>query len=219
MKNRGIIYKVTHKESGQSYIGATTDTMETRKADHIQKANKSTGGYFQEAIATQGPEAFVWTQIDTANSIDELAQKEKEYVIQYDSKENGLNSDSGGGIQKTVYQYTIQDCSLVNSFDCLESAANAVCAHKNSIAKACSGENRTCKGYYWSYHGPKQFVPPEERKRKEAIQLDLEGNLLAVYKSISEASKSTGISKTCIARCCRGEREQTGGFLWRYLKT
>ena len=91
MKTKGIIYQVTHKESGESYIGATTKTMESRKADHVQKANKGLGGQFQEAIATQGPEAFVWTQIDTANTIDELARKEKEYIAKYNTRENGYN--------------------------------------------------------------------------------------------------------------------------------
>jgi hypothetical protein len=54
-------------------------------------------------------------------------------------------------------------------------------------------------------------------ERKEAIQLDLEGNLLAEYKSVSEASKITGVSKTCISRCCRGERDKSGGYIWKYM--
>jgi len=215
MKNKGIIYKVTHKESGRSYIGATTGTMKKRKTDHIQKAKKSLGGYFQNAIATQGPEAFVWTQIDTANSIDDLARKEKEYVIKYDSKENGYNDDSGGGFQKSVYQYSIEDRSLIDTFDCLESAANAVGAHKNSIAKVCSGENRTCKGYYWSYLHPIPLVLQDARKRT-VVQMDLIGNVLTQYDSVAEASERSGLSKTCIARCCRGERKKSGGFLWKY---
>ena len=37
------------------------------------------------------------------------------------------------------------------------------------------------------------------------------------FDSISHASRIKGLSKTCIARCCRGEREQTGGFLWKYI--
>ena len=62
-----------------TYIGATKDDIGTRKRDHIQKANKETGHQFQEAIGTYGPEAFSWIQVDTVNSTDELARKEKEY--------------------------------------------------------------------------------------------------------------------------------------------
>jgi predicted GIY-YIG superfamily endonuclease len=216
MKNKGIVYKVTHKESGQSYIGVTTDTMESRKADHIQKANKSSGGPFQDAIATQGPEAFVWTQIDTANSIDELAQKEKEYVMKYDSKQNGFNADAGGGMQKTVFQYSIEDGSLINTYDSLQSAADSVGVYKSGISSACLGVNKTCKGYYWSYVHPIPLILRDARKKK-VIQMDLGGAVIDEFDSISHASRITGISKTCISRCCRKEREKSGGFLWKYL--
>ncbi|WP_416382011.1 hypothetical protein [Maribacter sp. BPC-D8] len=42
--------------------------------------------------------------------------------------------------------------------------------------------------------------------------------MIYTYLSIVEASKITGISKTCISRCCRGERKQSGGYLWKYKK-
>ncbi|WP_372757890.1 NUMOD1 domain-containing DNA-binding protein [Mariniflexile sp.] len=215
MKNKGVIYKVTHKESGKIYVGVTKNSIHQRKLDHQERANRHEKGQFQEAIGTYGPEAFIWTQIDTAYSSDELAQKEKEYIIQYDSKANGYNSDSGGGIQKTVYQYSVEDGSLVNSFDSLQSAANAVSAAKTSIGNACLGQNKTCKGYIWSYSStyPMNF---KDGRRKPVMQMDLDGRTLQKYKSVAEASKLTGISKTCISRCCRGERERTGGYIWKY---
>lgn len=215
-KNNHIVYKVQNKQSGEVYIGATTNSIRQRQLDHTARSNRGEQGYFHESMATYGPEAFTWTQIDTANSIDELAQKEKEYILLYDSKDNGYNSDVGGGVKKTVYQYSIQDGSLINTFDCLDSAANAVSANKRSISSVCLGVNKTCKGYYWSYQDPEHFVPPEERKRKVVIQMDLEGNILAEYNSVAEASRITGVSNTCISRCCRGERKQSSGYLWRY---
>jgi len=216
MKNSGIIYKVTHKESGESYIGATTKTMEQRKEDHLQKADKGSGGQFQEAIATLGPEAFAWTEICTANSIDELAQKEKEYIIQYDSKNKGYNSDAGGGMQKTVFQYSTKDGSLVNTYDSLKSAADAVGVYKSSISSACLGVIKTCKGYHWSYFHPVPMILKDGRK-KGVIQMDLKGVHKAEYESVAEASRKTGLSPTCIKRCCRGERDKSGGYRWRYI--
>jgi hypothetical protein len=121
MKNKTIhlVYKVTNLETGEAYIGATTRSIEERKADHIQKANKGVGGYFQEAIGTYGPDSFSWEQIDTANNSNELAEKEKQYILQYNSKDKGYNADSGGGFMKTVYQYC-QDCELIASFSSLK---------------------------------------------------------------------------------------------------
>ena len=215
MRNKNIIYKATHIESGKCYVGATKNSLEMRKAEHILKAKNSTGGYFQETIATQGPDAFTWTQIDTANSIDELAQKEKAYILEYDSKENGFNSDCGGGIQKTVFQYTIEGGKLVNSYDSLKKAADAVDANKRSISSACLGVNKTCKGFYWSYVHPLPIILKDARK-KVVRQMDLDGHPLAEYDSLATAAKTTGISKTCISRCCRGERDKSGGYRWSY---
>ncbi len=217
MKKKGIVYKVQNKENGKVYIGATTKTVEERKQDHIQKSEIGTGSYFQEAIGTYGPGAFSWEQIDTANDINELATKEKQYNIEYKSLENGYNSDCGGGVQKNVYQYDMEDGRLIGTYDSLESAASAVSAANKSISNACLGYNKSCNGYYWSYTLTEPYVIPKDLRRKEVMQLDLYGNLIARFVSVSEASKYSGISKTCISRCCRGEREQSGGFLWNYI--
>lgn len=39
---------------------------------------------------------------------------------------------------------------------------------------------------------------------------------IARYNSVSDASVQTGLSKTTISRACRGERDQTGGYIWGY---
>jgi group I intron endonuclease len=217
MKNNkfNIVYKAENKLTGEVYIGATRNSLHQRKLDHTERANRNENGRFQKALATYGPEAFTWTQIDTASTTDELAQKEKAYVIQYNSKENGYNSDAGGGIQKTVYQYSIEDGNLISKYDCLENAANAVGSKKTSIGNACTGQNKTCKGYIWSYSSTYPMNLTDER-RKPIIQMDLDGRILHEYNSVAEASRTSGVSKTCISRVCRGERKQSGGFLWKY---
>jgi len=212
----GIIYKVTHKESGMTYIGVTKDSLKSRKKDHIQKANKETGHQFQEAIGTYGPEAFSWAQVDTANTISELARKEKEYILQYDCKENGYNQDAGGGFKKTVYQYSVDDGLLVGQYDSLESAANAVSGTRKSISAACLGKINNYNGYHWSFSLTIPFKSLLDKRRKEVLQIDVGGNLVAQFKSVAEASRQTGISKSPIAKTCRGEQKQTGGYYWNY---
>ena len=216
MKNKGIIYKVTHKESCKSYIGSSTKSLDTRKKDHLKKSKKGKSYDFQQAIATYGPEAFKWEQIDTAITIDELAQKEKECIIKYDTKENGYNRDSGGGIKKTVYQYSKGDGKLVGQYNSLQSAGNAVSAVKSTIGKACNGKSKTCNGFVWSYSStfPKDI---NDIRKKVVFQLTLEGEFITEYKSVSEASKLTGCNKTSIAKTCRDERKSCGGFSWKYL--
>lgn len=54
----GIIYLAENKENKKIYIGATTSDLETRKMDHIQKANVGAGHQFQNAISTCGAQSF-----------------------------------------------------------------------------------------------------------------------------------------------------------------
>jgi len=213
--NSGIIYKVINTKTDQVYIGTTTKSIDERKKDHLQKSNKGTGYKFHNAISTYGTDSFRWIQIDTASNNDELASKEIKYISEYDSLENGYNSDKGGGFKKTVYQYNL-DGTLINSFEDLTLAAVSINVTKKNISKACWNVNHTLGGYLWSYEFKEKFIPEPDSRKKEVIQYSLNGNVLARYISASEASRKTGISKTCITRCCRGEREQSGGFLWKY---
>lgn len=212
---KGIIYKAVNVFTNEVYVGATTDSLEQRKRDHIQKANNNIGYRFQEAIGTYGPEAFLWEQIDTASSTDELAQKEIKYIEEFDSLDNGYNSDKGGGFKKTVYKYNL-DGMLNSTFESLIEAGASISVRKQDICRACWSVNHTLGGFLWSYNYVEPFIPEADSREKEVLQYNLNGNLLARYVSASEASRKTGISKTCITRCCRGERKKSGGFVWEY---
>ena len=213
----GMIYKATNKENGKSYIGATCHSIEQRQLDHIERALREEDGKFQNAIATYGKDAFEWTMIDTARSINELAEKEKKYILNYRTKEEGYNSDSGGGFQKDIYQYDIYSGNLVNVFNKLDEAATSIGATKQDISRACLSVNKRFKSYYWCYTYKEPFKPQKDARKKRVSQYSLDGDLLAEYKSVSEASRQTKISKTCISRVCRCERNHTGGFIFMYI--
>jgi len=211
-----IIYKAHNIINGLVYIGATTNSLKSRRLDHIERANRREENKFHEAISTYGADAFEWEQIDTANTVNELAQKEKEHIIKYDCKENGYNSDAGGGIQKTIYQYSIEDGSLIKRFDSLESAGNSVNANKKQISRVCLSVNMFYSGYYWSYEYREPFTPSRDKRRKQVVQFSLEGIKIAEYSSVAEASYITGLNKSSIAKVCRGEQEKSGGYKWIY---
>ena len=210
-----IIYKVTNQATGKAYIGATTRSIEERKIDHEQKSKKKVGSYFHAAMATYGADAFTWEQIDTANSTNELADKEKKYILQNDSKENGYNSDSGGGFKKTVYQFDLQG-NLVASFDGLKEIESTLGHDKRRVSNACTTAT-VWKGSFWSYSQNNTFTHGRDGREKQVLQCSLDGEIFAHYISVAEASRETGLSKTCISRCCRGERRSSSGFLWKYV--
>lgn len=211
-----IVYKAENVFTGETYVGATSKSMEDRKNDHLTKSEKGSGNFFHQAIQTYGADSFVWSELDVAYSMQELAEKETLYIYKYDSVKNGYNSNLGGGFKKTVFQYNIVTGEIINSYPNLENAANAVNVTKKSISNSCLNYCKTCKGYIWSYSDTLDVNSNLDLRKKTVNQISFDGDLIACYVSASEASRKTGISKTCITRCCRGEREQSGGFLWKY---
>jgi group I intron endonuclease len=215
MEKKGIVYAVTNKETKMVYVGLTTKSLEVRKKDHIKKSKKGKSYAFQQAIATYGPEAFRWEQVDTALTIDELAQKEKAYILKYNSQEDGYNLSVGGDVQKSVYQYNISTGVLVNKFSNLTDAGATVNLTKQDLSKVCLSVNKVSNGFVWSYSSTYP-IHINDNRRKVVQQLTLEGEFLTEYKSVSEASKLTGCNKTSIAKVCRGERQSCGGFSWKF---
>ena len=216
MRKNNVIYRIQHKESGQSYVGSTTRSIDIRVMEHIRDAENNSPCPFHRAIATYGPEAFRYEQIDTASSMDELAEKEKKYIFEYNSQENGYNVDSGGGFQKSIYQYDLSTGMLVGQYDCLEAAADVIGCGKQSISRACLSATNAYAGYLWSYHYEEPFNPGKDRRLKKVAQLDLDNNWIASYKSVAEASRRTGIFRSSIAKVCRGERQHAKGYIFRY---
>lgn len=212
----GYVYKVENMVNGSIYIGITTNDLASRKIDHLQKTKTGSGIKFHEAIATFGEDNFNWEVIDTSFDTNDLAKKEKNYIIEYDSKENGYNGSAGGEIAKKVYQYDLKDGSLIATYETLTEAGNVVNATKKQMSSVCLSVHQTYKGYYWSYEYKEPFVQKKDCRKKEIIQLDDNGIMIATYVSVAEASRQTGISKTCLSRVCRGERDKTHGFVFRY---
>lgn len=55
---------------------------------------------------------------------------------------------------------------------------------------------------------------------KEVVQIDKDGKEVATFKSVSEASRITGISRSGIQECCKpyrkGQGRSAGGFIWKF---
>ena len=51
---------------------------------------------------------------------------------------------------------------------------------------------------------------------KPVIQYNLQGERIARYRSMSEASRQTGTREGGISRVCLGKQKTAGGYLWKY---
>ena len=56
-----------------------------------------------------------------------------------------------------------------------------------------------------------------DANKKRVAQKRLDGGLLRIWDSMSEASRSTGIPVSNITHCCKGRINHAGGYKWDYL--
>ncbi len=97
----GLIYVITHTESGRQYVGQTKKkTVGDRWQLHILEADKNSKKTVRpiiKAIQSYGPDAFTYTRLDDARSHAELNEKEVLWIDRLKTlKPNGFNATRGG---------------------------------------------------------------------------------------------------------------------------
>lgn len=91
-----VIYKITNTVNSKVYIGQTINTPENRWKEHCRKSRGKVSAV-SSAIQKYGKECFVFEVVDSAESIDELNQKEALWIKTIGSlSPNGYNLNSGG---------------------------------------------------------------------------------------------------------------------------
>lgn len=90
-----------------------------------------------------------------------------------------------------------------------------------AIKRCCSGKAFEAGGYRWAWVDENNN--PIEVKRRERSNKNKPKRVLCVdtnttYESIAEASRITGIGKTCIGACCQHKTNTAGGFVWEFLE-
>ena len=92
--NTGIVYLITSEE-GVPYVGITMTTLEKRMDQHRHaiKAGHGDGKKFIEYYQNHDFDKVDIKVIDRGTSRQELLQKERHYIQEYDSMNNGLNSE------------------------------------------------------------------------------------------------------------------------------
>ncbi|OEY71958.1 NUMOD1 domain-containing DNA-binding protein [Salegentibacter salarius] len=126
------------------------------------------------------------------------------------------HNDRIQNLNRRIYQYNAKTGRLVTSYWSLEEAAKHLDADPNTIEKACRGDLKTSNGFCWSYALAINFKHHTDKRKKQVFLFNKDGEFLASFKSVAEASKKTKINKTSIAKCCRGEYKSAGNYYWEY---
>ena len=86
------IYKITNIQNNKVYIGQTIRPIKDRFNRHINDAlHNGIDTHFARAIRKYGKESFTIEEIDSANTQEELNQKERYWIQYYNSVKDGYN--------------------------------------------------------------------------------------------------------------------------------
>lgn len=86
------IYKITNIQNNKVYIGQTIRPIKDRFNRHMNDAlHNIIDTHFARAIRKYGKENFAIEEIDSANTQEELNQKERYWIQYYNSVKNGYN--------------------------------------------------------------------------------------------------------------------------------
>ena len=149
---------------------------------------------------------FIWRFEQTPLRLEELEfiKVHAVAVDQYDYSGNFINTYP-----------TIKDASLEIQKSYTTNLHNIT----TTISECCLGHRKTAYNYIWKKHGEKldlkDYQGIQVHKENPVYQLDLEGNVIAEYKTLREAASATGCSWQSIQHVCNGLRKSTGGYKWK----
>ena len=183
------------------------------------------------SIEKYGFDAFIVDEVfDTANSMEELNEKEMYYIEKFNSYHNGYNHTLGGeGLLGVKPRYgkdnssSISVCQispdgeLIKVWDCIVDAMHSLGLERSHISSVCLGKRVTAAGYVWVYE--KDYDPNKDYKcrpfkrrsglgTRPVVLLSDDNQILEEYYSVNYAAECLGIGGTEVSRICKHIRKK-----------
>ena len=132
-----------------------------------------------------------------------------------------------------ILQYTLNG-EFIAEYASMHIAAEAINADAGHICDCCLGNRKWAYGYFWRYKDDTLYAQAKERIEKKialskksradkfearalnVVQLDMEGNLVAIHQSSNKAAQSVNGFTSSIINCCNGKMVSHKGFRWAY---
>lgn len=98
----GTIYSIICKVNGKRYIGQTVKSISERWRLHLQESKTKEHRPLYRAIKKYGQGMFIVRVLEENIPIDNLSEREKYWIEQFDTFNNGYNLTTGGEESKTL---------------------------------------------------------------------------------------------------------------------
>lgn len=228
-----IVYKTTNKINGKIYVGVHRTNPDIFDGyigcgvSHKDKKKCVKKG-FPAAVRKYGYENFVRETLfiypDTEEGCKMAFEKEEEIVNEdFIKLSTNYNLVKGGKMQvadalrKEIAQYTI-DGKFIRTWSSITEATEML--NIPNISQNLIGVSKYSGNFQWKYYtGDESDIEPVETKEKTVYQFDLSGNLIKVWKSITEASlqfENSKSARAAISNNVIGKVNKAYGYYWSY---
>lgn len=118
---------------------------------------------------------------------------------------------------RKIKQYS-KEGEFIKEWRSIAEAARELKIDKSNIGHCCSHtpNHNSAGGYIWRYENDN--TPIINYTPHSVCQLDLKGNLIAIYKTALLAKEKTGVSSSSISNCCNGKIDSVKGFVFMKYK-
>lgn len=122
--------------------------------------------------------------------------------------------------QYTLYKEVVQltkNGVFVAEYESVRKASDATKVVAQSISNCCHGDISSAGGFIWVFKS--EYVQNKKYIWKNntytaVIQLTMNGEFIAQYDSIKQASIITGVGEAAIGKCCNHKSKSSGGYIW-----
>ncbi len=225
----GIIYKYT-SPSGKSYIGQTTN-QELRREKWFNISSPYTSldwsSKVDKARIKYGPRSFTYTVLfqkeypNKGTAKIELNVLEAYYIGLYDSYRTGYNSTIGGDSASGPRKHSEETRMKMRLAHLGKKFSKET---REKLSKALTGIKRTeeFKEKSRISHKGQKRTKESIRKQKQAqckkvAMLNLEGAVIMVFNSVSQAATFVGRSAGSISLACK-RGNVSAGYKWVLVK-
>ena len=185
------VYQQRNLSNGKSYIGMTSQEPKYRW--------NNGNGYKDNSKMWSDIQNSDWNKDWEHNILGNFEDKqealnvEEMFIWLFDSTNEGYNT------------------SAYSSHSCKHSKES-----KKKIAEAKTGEKHPMFGKHFSEESRKKIS--QSKGVNGILQFSKDGEFIAEYPSLMEASRQTGCNHGNICECCKGNHKSAGGFIWKYKK-
>lgn len=184
------VYKITNKVTNKVYIGITNQGSGARYRHHWYESRIGEPSPIHRSMAKYGEENFTLEIIDFADTYDELKEKEKYWIKQYNSIDRtiGYNLTEGGD----------------GTFGRKHSEETKEKIRQKALGRKLSDETKKkmsdIRRGKCSDKQKEHLSKLQDQCKRKVYQYDKNGEFVAEYDSIIEAANANGLNKDTIRR-------------------